>query len=274
MKHRSSKHVDFKDYKVAAFFTIVTCVSVFANKPYSPCISNTKNHNCSCTTSPPSLPSSPSFCMKCCPVKNLSEFGATIHSVSASWSPPGLPPSCGMYSFYHVTCSNGSDVITQETLDVQETMFNCTSLLPEMCVNITVTTLCGSSESEPRSITACTPPPPTTSPLPPPCKYFCKMCPVIQWMLVSLLCSNTLGWISVALIYNFNKPTKTDPYIQNTPTDHQDITLTQRESQLSSRGSTQDEDTKISENQPSNSMSYENLSCDIPEGPTVDTVLI
>ncbi|XP_041481789.1 uncharacterized protein LOC121428952 isoform X2 [Lytechinus variegatus] len=188
MKHRSSKHVDFKDYKVAAFFTIVTCVSVFANKPYSPCISNTKNHNCSCTTSPPSLPSSPSFCMKCCP--------------------------------------------------------------------------------------ACTPPPPTTSPLPPPCKYFCKMCPVIQWMLVSLLCSNTLGWISVALIYNFNKPTKTDPYIQNTPTDHQDITLTQRESQLSSRGSTQDEDTKISENQPSNSMSYENLSCDIPEGPTVDTVLI
>nr|XP_054748399.1 uncharacterized protein LOC129253977 [Lytechinus pictus] len=153
MKHRSSKQVDFKDYKVAAFFTIVTCVSVFANKPDNPCISNTTNHNCSCTTSPPLLPSRLSFqCMKCCPVKNLSEFGVTTHSVSASW----LPPSCGMYSFYNVTCSNGSDVITQETLDVQETMFNCTNLLPGMCVNVTVTTLCGCSESESRSITNCT----------------------------------------------------------------------------------------------------------------------
>nr|XP_054773406.1 uncharacterized protein LOC129278013 [Lytechinus pictus] len=103
------------------------------------------------------------------------------------------------------------------------------------------------------------------------------MCPTIQWMLVSLLCSNTLGWISVALIYYFNKPTKTDPmtYTQNTPTDHQDITLTQRESQPSSRGSTQDEDTKISENQPVTSMSYDNPSCHISsEGPTFDTVLI
>ncbi|XP_041483423.1 fibronectin-like [Lytechinus variegatus] len=153
MKHWSSKQVYFKDYKVAVFFTILTCVSVFANVPDDPCIFiNATNHICSCTAPPPSPPPCPPVIF---PVNNLSEFGATTHSVSVTW----LPPSFCRYTGYHASCSNGSEVIPQQTLDAQTTIFNCTNLIPGMCgLNITVTTLFNYCESEPRSITLATVP--------------------------------------------------------------------------------------------------------------------
>ncbi|XP_063967430.1 receptor-type tyrosine-protein phosphatase beta-like isoform X2 [Lytechinus pictus] len=229
-------------------------------------------------------------------VANLTECGATNDSISACWSPP-----LGMYDGYKVTCSDGPGR-EPTRLDADTTMFTCTNLsIPCMKYNMAVTTMSCEKEGEPSVITilalptstsispsttcpnattssppnispsptspnTTTSPPSTPPPRPPPCKYFCKMCPTIQWMLVSLLCSNTLGWISVALIYYFNKPTKTDPmtYIQNTPTDHQDILSTQRESQkkCSSGGSTQDEETMLCDKQPGTSMSYDNPSYD------------